>query len=354
MPQPGGRQYDYALVEAIRSKSHVVDFEGMPEEIRAIPDDDRECVLDPRVLDMTRKKMSGVIKSGWAGSLLEQRMGLKETHYIQDGEVAKSDYVAEFGDRGIPITVLTPAGGAEVKPVLAFLHGGGFEKGWFGVYDACCTAIASWADCVVVFPEVRLAPEARCPAQLDDCEATIGWIKDNAAMLGVDANRIAIMGDSAGGSLVNGTVQRCRGDIKLAIEAYPAVDIVEVPDWWGYDLYPVVDEQHDEMLNRVNNIKAWIGNTSYSGPDTSCYADPEVSAMYLDDPSFFPRTVVVCSEYDYLRAQDERFAKKLFDAGVDVRLVRYAGMEHGFLELTGVYPQAEDLCMLVVEELRKL
>lgn len=82
--------------------------------------------------------------------------------------------------------------------------------------------------------------------------------------------------------------------------------------------------------------------------------DPLISAAYCDDLSVFPRTVVVSSEFDFLRYQDEKFAKQLADAGVDVRAIRYLGCDHGFFEACGVMPQAEDLCRIMAKEIAAL
>ena len=357
MPQGYGRTYDPALVDAIAAGVAHVDFEGIDEELRPIPDDAREHVLDPRILDTTLKKMAGLIPSMSAGGLMEQRHRLKETHFIHTGQVARELRLLDFGDRAIPATILTPATAPEKAPVVLFVHGGGFTVGWFGIYEAALTAIADLAGCVVVFPEVRLAPEARFPAQTDDAVATLDWILEHAADLGVDPSKLVVAGDSAGGSLCNGTCLKRADKIALAFPIYAGCDIRVVPEYWSYDLYPVIAEQADAAKNRVDNIKSWVGDTNYVGAgNEEVLDDPIISAMKATDEqlSSFPRTVVVCSEYDYLRVEDEKFASRLARCGVDVRLVRYQGMEHGFLEITGTCPQSEDLCRLMAEEIRSL
>ena len=359
MPMPGGRTYDEALVDAIAAgvrHEAVEGVEGVVEEVRPSPDEPREHAIDPRVLDMTRKKIAGLIPSASAGGLMRHRHNLKETHFVTPADVTLETPYAEFGDRAIPVTVVRPANAPEKAPVLLFLHGGGFTVGWFGVYEAFLTAVAELAGCVVVFPEVRLAPENRFPAQVDDSAEMVDWVIAHADELGVDPAKLVVSGDSAGGSLLNATCLRQADKIALAISLYASCDIDGIPDWWSYDLYPVVEGQHDEMVNRVDNIKAWVGETHYIGSDDSLRRNPEISAVYASDEQLarFPRTVVVCSEYDYLRPQDERFAAQLAAAGVDVRLIRYAGMEHGFIEMTGVYPQAEDLARVYVEEIGRL
>ena len=144
--------------------------------------------------------------------------------------------------------------------------------------------------------------------------------------------------------------------IKAVVELYPLVDGGPVPDEWSYDLYEVVDEQRPEALSRVDRIR--LANNDlppmYVNGDADKMLDPLISALFAEDVSAFPRTVIISSEYDYLRYQDELFAKRLQDAGVDVTAIRYRGCDHGFFEMYGVMPQAEDVCRVISEELAKI
>ena len=109
-------------------------------------------------------------------------------------------------------------------------------------------------------------------------------------------------------------------------------------------------------MSRVDRIRLMNDDLPriYTNGDAELIKDERISALYADDVSMFPRTLVVSSEFDYLRYQDELFAKKLQDAGVDVRAIRYGGCDHGFFETCGVMPQAEDLCRVIAEEIEKI
>lgn len=117
-----------------------------------------------------------------------------------------------------------------------------------------------------------------------------------------------------------------------------------------------MDEQRTEALSRVDRIR--LANNDlppmYVNGDADKMLDPLISALFAEDVSAFPRTVIISSEYDYLRYQDELFAKRLQDAGVDVTAIRYRGCDHGFFEMYGVMPQAEDVCRVISEELAKI
>ena len=117
--------------------------------------------------------------------------------------------VAEVEDRTIdaagqllPVRIYRPAEvGAGPAPALVFYHGGGFVIGGLDTHDRDCRALANRGGCVVVSVDYRLAPEHPFPAAVDDAAAALRWIVDHAADLGVDADRLAIGGDSAGGNI---------------------------------------------------------------------------------------------------------------------------------------------------------
>ena len=263
-----------------------------------------------------------------------------------------------LGDRGIPLHVFAPRTRVDPAPLLIFYHGGGFAAGNIGQYENDLRYICDMTGCVAIYPEYRLAPETMFPGGLDDCLGTYDWAVKHAADLGIDPTRIAVAGDSAGGSLSNAVVLERgeEGRIKLLVLIYPLVDGGPEPDEWSYKLYPSLEEQRAEAMSRVDRIRLMNGDLPgiYTNGDLDLIRNPLISALYADDVSMFPRTLVVSSEFDYLRYQDELFAKKLLDAGVDVRAIRYGGCDHGFFETCGVMPQAEDLCRIISEEIKAI
>ena len=354
-----GRTYDPAEVEDIAARAHVMELEnGLRLEVRPVPFATEEHMLDPRVYARTHAR---IVAGGGAGDsdvISFRARPNKETHAIEGGGVSKRVVIMDCGDRGIPLHVFEPERRQENAPVLLFIHGGGFMVGNIGQYENALRLIAKQSGCVAVYPEYRLAPETMFPGGLEDCLATYDWLVDHAGELGIDASRMAVAGDSAGGSLSNAVVLEKgeEGRIKLLVVVYPLVDAAPVPAEWSYDLYPTLEGQEREAMSRVDRIKASIDDLApiYCHGDAEKLLDPLVSAAYADDVSMFPRTLVVSSEFDYLRYQNELFAKKLQDAGVDVRAIRYGGCDHGFLETCGVMPQVEDLCNVMVEELGKI
>ena len=127
----------------------------------------------------------------------------------------------------IPVRVYATGRGG-LRPALVYFHGGGFVFGNIETHDAVCRALAKESGAVVISVDYRLAPENKFPAAVDDSQAATLWVAANAERLGVDAHRIAVGGDSAGGNLATVVAMRCRdaGGPKLAAQVliYPVTD----------------------------------------------------------------------------------------------------------------------------------
>lgn len=353
------RKYPISDVDELENGvREVVEPNGLRLTLKPVPGDSREHVLDPRVYARAHAKLAAGTPSGSIDVISWRSAPNKETHVMRGAGVAKKTVVMNFGDRGIPLHVFTPEGHESGSAALVFIHGGGFMVGNIGQYENCLRDIVERTSCVAIYPEYRLSPETMFPGGVEDCVKTFNWLVEHADELGVDATRIAVAGDSAGGSLANAVVlDGSHADrIKLVVEMYPLVDGGPVPDEWSYDLYEVVDEQKDEARSRVDRIRNANNDLPpmYTNGDAEEMLDPSISALRAEDVSMYPRTVIISSEYDYLRYQDELFAKRLQDSGVDVTAIRYRGCDHGFFEMYGVMPQAEDVCSVISEELAKI
>ena len=365
MAMAEGRQYEVSLVDAIGARTRTIALEGagldgLSLEVRPVPDDDREHAMDPRVFEMARRRLSGATATPGINDVISMReRPNKESHAIDDGSVTERVALMNLGDRLIPLHIFEPQRSSTGSvAVLAYFHGGGFTVGNVGQFRNPLRLIAQLSGCVVTYTEYRLAPECPYPAGVEDCSGTVDWLCEHAKELGIDPERIAVAGDSAGGSLSNAVaqLQAGRGRVKLVMEMYPLTDAGPVPAAWSYDLYPMRDEQRVEAKSRVDRFKN-PGDSlaeTYAMGSHEVTAGPLVSALNCRDFSVFPRTVVITADYDYLRYQGELFAKRLLDAGVSVRAIRYAGCDHGFFETCGVLPQVEDLCRVMAGELSSI
>jgi acetyl esterase len=231
----------------------------------------------------------------------------------------------------IPVRVYTPSPGGPLA-ALVFFHGGGFVTSSIATHDPLCRALAHGAGCVVVSVDYRLAPEHRFPAAVEDCYAATQWVSCNAAGLGIDPTRLAVGGDSAGGTLAAVVARwaRERGGPPLAFQLliYPITDYM--PDLPSRKSY--------KYLISVPDL-AWVwGHYLRSAADG---ADASVAPLRAADLRRLPPALVITAEFDPLRDEGELYAARLREAGVPVELARYDGMFHGFVSMAGVIDQGK-------------
>ncbi|WP_297824657.1 alpha/beta hydrolase [Mycobacterium sp.] len=224
---------------------------------------------------------------------------------------------------GVPIRIYCPTGDSGA-PVLIYLHGGGLVMGSNHCFEPLARALASASTATVVAVDYRLAPESPPPAQFDDAYAATEWVSRNAGELGVDADRLAVVGDSAGGSLAAAVALAARDRHGPAICAqvllYPGLDrdmsvasIAALPD------APLLARDDIDYMHALTDGDA--------GPPT----DPYLVPAYAADLSDLPPAIVVTGGCDPIRDWGERYAERLRDAGVQTTVTRYPGMYHGFL-----------------------
>jgi acetyl esterase/lipase len=212
-----------------------------------------------------------------------------------------------------------PAGG---RPAVLDIHGGGFVLGSIEMQHGMCAPLAQALDAVVATVEYRLAPEHPFPAGVEDCYAALRWLHDNAGALGVDAARIAVGGQSAGGGLTAATalLARDRGGPPVCFQflGIPELDHrLETASMRAFEDTP--------MWNRGNAVKSWEMYLGTDHGDVSPYASPSVAT----DLSGLPPAYVSTMEFDPLRDEGIVYALRLMEAGVNVELHSYPGTFHG-------------------------
>ncbi len=236
------------------------------------------------------------------------------------------------GDPSVPIRIYHPKAEASTpRPAILEIHGGGFILGNIEMMDAWCQSASAEVDAVVVSVGYRLAPEDPFPAGLHDCYAALVWLAENAASLGVDPNRIAIAGQSAGGGLAAGLALFARDQGGPSI-CFQLLEIPEIDD--RLDTPSMLAFQDTPFWNRPNAVWSW---KHYLGPnhsgETSIYAAPSRAT----DLAGLPPTYVSTMEFDPLRDEGLRYGMALLEAGISVELHNYAGTFHG----SAFFPQAE-------------
>lgn len=239
--------------------------------------------------------------------------------------IGKTENVKIPGPHGeIGLRLYTPvAAGGAALPCLVFFHGGGFVVGDLDCYDALCRTLANESGCRVISVDYRLAPEHAFPAAVEDCFAALTYVEKNAPDLGIDANRLAVGGDSAGGNLASVCCQLAKA------AGAPQIDFQLL-------IYPVTHVHRDDGAS--GNGLGWI-YAHYAPPGTD-FSDVRLSPLSAKDLRGLPPAYVVTAGFDPLRDEGREYAEKLKQAGVPVTHVDYPTMVHGFFSMQGLIPMA--------------
>ena len=240
---------------------------------------------------------------------------------------AVEDRVARTAAGDVPVRVYTAAE-APAYGLLVYLHGGAFFLGSLETHDHVARSLAAATGLRVVAVDYRRAPENRFPAGLDDCSAVVRWAARDGSGLQWDGGTLAVAGDSSGGTFAAAVCAVAHDDgfdrITDQVLYYPSLDL---------DLD--VDRYDSLRENAVGYGLETAGlapfNAFYLGSGADP-ADPRVSPVKRADLSGLPRALVVTAEHDPLRDEGELYARRLREAGVEVRLSRYAGAGHGFVQ----------------------
>ena len=243
--------------------------------------------------------------------------------------VAESRDMTVAGPHGaIPVRLYRPAGTAasDVLPAMVYYHGGGWLLGGLDSHDVVCRRFANAARCRVVSVDYRMAPEAKFPAAVDDCEAVTRWAIWNAAELGIDATRVAVGGDSAGGNLA-------------AVMALMARDGTLPPLAYQLLIYPATDMAMTSVSSQTvrdgvpltsTTMKWFIDHYLRAKPDET---DWRASPLRAASVAGTAPALVLTAGYDPLRDEGIAYAQRLEREGVRVIHIHYSDQVHGFMSM---------------------
>jgi acetyl esterase/lipase len=237
-------------------------------------------------------------------------------------------------DGEIPTRVYVPAeSAARASPGLVYFHGGTGVFCSVETHDGLCRMLANASGCRVISVEYRLAPEHKFPAAVEDSFAAARWIFEHALELGIDPERLAVGGDSAGGTLAAVVCQLARQAatprIALQVLLCPVTDIgAETPSRRNYAEGYFLSKATMEWALR-----------HYCPPDADL-SDPRLSPLRACDLRGLPPAHIHTAEFDPLRDEGKAYAHRLVQAGVDVRYTCHHGMIHHFYGMAAIIPYA--------------
>lgn len=333
--------------------------QGLKISIKDIPGETRFGVIAQEEIDYQNSEVALVKRNAMMSKDVEAIR--KNSDYpskdITQAAVHEEEILIDNEGTKVPVTVYNRVKDSG-QPVIIYFHGGGWVYCTRKSVEDVCKLLALRSGAVVFNVEYRLAPEFKYPAGVNDCFAVVRYVHDHAEELGIDSRNISVAGDSAGGniaaicSLRDG--QQGSGMIRSQILVYPAVTLsdptLSLSTEEILEMYDFDDAHHDLAVALILGLKhSWPFLASLYLNDRAEGLLEDVSPLQTEDFSVFPKTLIICAQYDFLTPQGKSFGHRLARAGVDTQFVMYRGTAHGFFVRTGDFPQAEDSVEVIAD-----
>jgi acetyl esterase len=247
----------------------------------------------------------------------------------------------------IPYRLYTPANTTiEPLPGFVFFHGGGMVAGSIETHDHVCAALAQTTGCRLISVGYRLAPEHKFPAAVEDAIAATKWVSENASLLGIDATKLVVGGDSAGATL---SAVVCQDALR---NAGPAILLQCL-------ICPVLDFDEPSPSRQAFAENHLIDKATIDAdladylPDDADLADPRISPLRATHLAGLPTAIVHTAEFDPMRDEGNAYARKLMAADVAVEHVCHDGMIHNFHAMGAILPQGRLVLLQIGEQVRR-
>ncbi|MHB1220533.1 MAG: alpha/beta hydrolase [Gammaproteobacteria bacterium] len=239
--------------------------------------------------------------------------------------VKTSEKVLMVNNKPLTLTIVKPEGATGTLPVFMFFHGGGWVLGDFQTHARLVRDLVVSSGAAAVFVNYTPSPEARYPVAIIQAYAATKWVADHGAKIGVDGNRLALVGNSVGGNMVAAVALLAKTNrgpaIKYQVLLWPVTDA-------AFDTDSYKEFAKGYFLTRNMMKWFWDNYTTDEKQREEIYASPlQASKKQLKG---LPPALFVIAENDVLRDEGEAYAGKLDEAGVPVAAVRYDGMIHDF------------------------
>jgi acetyl esterase len=268
---------------------------------------------------------------------LSPEQGRTALDEVQAGQVSRlpvdieDRIIADGPSAQVALRILRPENTHTPLPVIVYIHGAGWVFGSTQTHDRLVRELAVGAQAAVVFPVYRLCPEVSYPTALEECYMVARWVARRGQEYGLDAQRLAVAGDSVGGNMAAAVtlLSRERGepDIRLQLLFYPVTDA-------AFDTASYHQFAEGYHLRRDAMMWFWEQYTRHPGERNEITASPlRASTQQLQG---LPPALIITAEADVLRDEGEAYANKLRQAGVRVTAVRFQGTIHDFVMLNAL------------------
>lgn len=267
----------------------------------------------PKLHDLSPVEVRAVLRAASAGNFELPPVELREVTIPLESRAHVS------------LTLVRPGGRNGPLPCIMYIHGGGWVLGDYAVFERCVIELAHGADATVAFVNYSLAPEAKYPVPIEECYAAARWLADNAREVDIDASKLAIIGESAGGAIAAAVVglAALRGGPSISVQVLhcPVTDLSrQSASMREFGEGYFIDEQ----------MMRWCRD--HYRPDVT---DPLASPLLAPSEQLrgYPPTLVITAECDPVRDEGEAYARRLMDAGAAITATRYLGTIHAFMSL---------------------
>ena len=243
----------------------------------------------------------------------------------------------------LPIRIYRPSEENNL-PALVFFHGGGWVLNFLDIYEPALRKIAKNGNFVIIAVEYQKAPEHSYPAPLDDCYATLKWVIENAAELGIDLAAIGVGGDSAGGNLASSVALKACSEqlISLAFQLliYPCND---------YQMNYPSATNYSQGYGLTTQAMKWFWDQYLSKVEDR--EDPYAVPVKANSLRGIAPAILIAAEFDPLTDDVKNYYQKLTKDSVPAIYKEFAGQIHGFFNLSGVTEDAESLYSEIAKEI---
>jgi len=280
------------------------------------------------------------------GPVLHESEPAEFRAWYNERQLPSTEAVHEIRDvsaGGVPSRLYRPSADKNLG-LLVYYHGGGWVIGGLDSHDAICRSLANKSGHAVLSVDYRLAPEHRYPAAVEDALCSLRWAHENAAELGVNPDKIAVGGDSAGGNLAAIVAQQRPVPIAFQLLIYPATDMTQS-----------FASHQENAAGPVLTAQAMEWFIGHYMPDASKRKEELASPLFSADAMFkgLPPALIITAQYDPLRDEGEAYGAKMIENGSQASIIRFNGQFHSFFGMHQLMDDAESAHIISANALKK-